>query len=190
MRAVVMRRFGGPDVLQIEDVPTPEPGPGEVLVRVGAVSINRSFDLRVREDGDDRGVSLPLVLGADPSGEIVALGSEVENYEVGDRVAVVRGGPGGKLVGVHRWGGYAEYLAAPVSTLVKIPAQLPFAEASVIVRHFPTALALAFTRAALKAGESVLVMGAAGALGSAPCCRSSKPRTATSSSPAATSSAK
>jgi NADPH:quinone reductase-like Zn-dependent oxidoreductase len=183
MRAVVLRRFGAPEVLQLEHVPAPTLVSGEVIVRTGAVTVNRSYDVKVREDGNARDVTLPLVLGADPSGEVVAVADDVGSLRPGDRVAVWRGASCGvcdrcqagteddclrkRLVGLQRWGGYAEFFSAPASTLQRIPHGLPFADASVIVRHFPTALALAFSRAGLKAGESVLVMGAAGALGSA-----------------------
>lgn len=183
MRAVVMRAFGGPDVLRLEQVETPAPAPGEVLVRVGAVTVNRSFDLKVREDGNGRGPMMPLVLGADPAGEVAVVGSGVDDLHIGDHVAVWRAAGCGeceacqrgdaddcrrkRMIGIHRWGGYAEYVSVPRSTLVAIPPELPFAEAAVVLRHFPTAIALAFRRAGLRAGESVLVMGAAGGLGSA-----------------------
>jgi NADPH:quinone reductase-like Zn-dependent oxidoreductase len=183
MRAVVMHEFGPPDVLRNEVVETPRPGPGEALVRIGAVTVNRSFDLRVREDGNNRDPVLPLVLGADPAGQVVAVGPDVSEVRVGDHVAVWRaaacracaacrrGDPDDcqrkRMVGIHRWGGYAQYAALPVETLQVIPKELGYAEAAVVLRHFPTALALAHARAGLQAGETVLVMGAAGGLGSA-----------------------
>ena len=68
MKAIVIREFGGPDVLRWEDVDTPTPALGEVLVAVHAVSVNRTLDLQVRQDGGNYGVTLPLVLGNDPSG--------------------------------------------------------------------------------------------------------------------------
>jgi NADPH2:quinone reductase len=183
MRAVVLRRFGAPDVLQVEDVPTPEPGAGEVLVEVHAVSVNRTLDVLVRHDGNNRGVRLPHVLGVDPSGVITAVGPGVEERKVGDRVAVVnlRCGTcrycladeeedcqtGGLHVGIQRWGGYAEYVSVTSAATVLVPDGLSFPEATVILRHFPTAFALA-RRAALMPGEWALVMGAAGSLGA--CC--------------------
>src|ERR671926_1564491 len=124
MRAIVMREFGGPDVLRLEDVPVPEPGAGEALVRVAAVTVNRSFDLKVREDGNGRDPLMPLVLGNDPAGEVVAVGPGVRELKVGDHVAAWRAMPCGhcercqreqpdhclykKMLGIHKWGGYAE----------------------------------------------------------------------------------
>src|SRR5258708_23980047 len=89
MRAVVLRSFGPPDVLRVEEVQTSDPGSGEVLIAVRAVSGNRTLDVLVRHDGNNRGVTLPLVLGVDPSGVVAAVGAGVHERRVGDRVAVV-----------------------------------------------------------------------------------------------------
>jgi NADPH:quinone reductase len=182
MKAVVIERFGPPEVLEYREVPTPQAGRGEVLIRVRAVTVNRTLDLAVRRDGDNRGVTLPLVLGTDPSGVVEAAGEGVTRIRVGDHVAVtgsVRCGtcpqcaagheedcskPG--HVGVHRWGGYAEYVVVPERNAVRLPRDLAFPEASVTVRHAPTAWNLLENKAELKPGETVLVMGASGALGS------------------------
>lgn len=182
MRAVVLREYGAPDVLHIEEVPTPQPGPGDVLLKVEAVSVNRTLDILVRQDGNNRGATPPLILGVDPSGTVVAVGERVTDRAVGDRVAVVNMRCGvckyclagaeedckvSLHLGIQRWGGYAEYVTVPANATAPIPAGLSAPEATVILRHFPTAFALA-RRAALEAGEWALVMGAAGALGA--CC--------------------
>ena len=157
MKAVLLTEFGGLDVLRLHDVPTPGPGRGEVLVRVHAVSVNRTWDLQVRQDGGGYPVTLPMVLGFDPSGVVEALGEGVELFALDDRVTVVRT--------VVEGGGAAEYIAAPADRTYRIPDAVSFAEASVVSRHFPMAYGLA-NQAQLQAGEWVLVMGAAGALGS------------------------
>ena len=88
MRAIVMESFGGPEVLKLAEVPAPDPAPDEVVVAVEAVSINRSFDLLVRRDGNDRNIVLPHVLGADPAGTVAEVGAAVTEFAPGDRVAV------------------------------------------------------------------------------------------------------
>src|SRR5580692_11440319 len=88
MKAVIFDRFGGPEVMEYRDVPTPEPGPGDVLVEVHAVTVNRALDIHVRETGDGRNPMLPLVLGVDPVGVIVRAGADVPQTRIGERVAV------------------------------------------------------------------------------------------------------
>jgi D-arabinose 1-dehydrogenase-like Zn-dependent alcohol dehydrogenase len=130
VKAVVFDQFGPAEVLQFRDVPDPIAGAGEVLVRVRACSVNRTVDIETREKGAGFGVALPHVSGADPCGEVVAVGSGVTSPHVGQRVAVSpmltcgacpmcrRGTENAclnlKLVGVHRHGGYAELVRAPV----------------------------------------------------------------------------
>jgi NADPH:quinone reductase-like Zn-dependent oxidoreductase len=184
MKAVVMRAFGGPEVLRLEDVPEPEPAAGEVKIAVRSVSINRSFDLGVRRDGNNRGVQPPLILGADPAGVVTAVGAGVTAFRPGDRVAVHSTVACGtcktclatnqtecsraRQIGVHRQGGYADYVCVPERNAHRIPGDLPFAVATIVVRHGPAAFQLIDDKARTKPGEWVLVMGAAGGLGS--CC--------------------
>jgi NADPH2:quinone reductase len=173
LKAIVIPEFGPASVMKLQEVPTPEPGPGEVLIKVHAVSVNRTLDIVVRAGKYARKVSLPLVPGVDPSGVIVKLGPGVTHRKVGDRVTVAlrlgseSGADAIRLLGVHAWGGYAEYVKARADGTTIVPDGLDFATATVISRHAPTAFHLLRDRAKLQAGEWVLVMGAAGGLGSA-----------------------
>jgi len=171
MKAVVFREFGPPEVMRLEDVPTPEPGPGEVLIRVHAVSVNRTLDLAVRAGTYAVAAALPHVLGVDPSGVVAAVGPGVTARTIGDRVvtrqilrpATATAGPA--LLGVHTWGGYAEYVKVPASATHPIPHGLDFVTATVVARHAPTALSMLRDVAKVAPGEWVLVMGASGGLG-------------------------
>jgi NADPH2:quinone reductase len=182
MKAVVLREFGGPNVLHVEDVETPVPAAGEVLVEVRSVSVNRTLDLVVRAGKYPSDIKLPLVLGVDPAGVVVAAGAGVADPPLGARVAIVSMIACGECqyckdgeeancaksrhIGLHRWGGYAEYVAVPAKNAYVIPDNVSFADATVITRHFPMAFNLLVNKAELKEGEWVLIMGAVGALGS------------------------
>jgi NADPH2:quinone reductase len=182
MKAIVLKEFGGPGILRLEEVPMPSPAAGEVLVKVHSVSVNRTLDLIVRQGNYPVKVQLPHVLGVDPAGVVAAIGEEVDNLKAGDRVAVLsfiacrkcrycsKGEEANCLssrhMGLHRWGGYAEYVAVPARNAFKLPGNISFAEGSVVTRHFPMAFNLLVSKADVKPGESVLVMGATGALGS------------------------
>ena len=182
MKAVTLREFGSADVLRMEDLPTPSPASGEVLIRVHSVSVNQTLDLKVREGSYRTDLRFPVVLGADPAGVIVDTGAGVPGDRCGERVSVVasircgecrfcRMGredscPRSKHLGLDRWGGYAEYVTVPVENVFTISDNLSFAEASVITRHFPTAINLLLNHGNLEENEWVLIMGAAGALGS------------------------
>ena len=171
VKAVVIREFGPPEVMRLEDVPTPSPGPDEVLIRVHAVSVNRTLDLAVRAGTYASRAALPHVLGVDPSGVVAAVGPAVTTRAVGDRVvtrqilrpATATAGP--MLLGVHAWGGYAEYVTVPASATHPIPDGLDFVTATVVARHGPTALSMLRDVARVARGEWVLVMGASGGLG-------------------------
>ena len=156
MRAIVVREFGGPEVLKLEEIPTPEPGPGEVLVKVHAASVNRSLDILVRQDLGGDGIKLPYTPGVDAAGEVAATGSGVTGMRPGDRVATA--------FGVQKGGAYAEYLTIAADQAYLIPEPLSYAQGGAIVRHFPMAFGLARS-AGLQRGDWLLVMGAAGALG-------------------------
>lgn len=173
MKAIVFREFGPPGVMRLEDVPDPTPGPGEVVIKVHAVSVNRTLDLYVRAGKYPRLPALPHVLGVDPSGVITAVGSGVTSRKVGDRVATTTrvtqatATEAPKLLGVQVWGGYAQYVKVPEWATHLVPDGVDFPAATVITRHAPTAFHLLRNRANVQPGEWVLVMGAAGGLGSA-----------------------
>ena len=182
MKAVTLREFGDADVMRIEQLPTPSPSAGEVLIEVHSVSVNQTLDIAVRAGTYRTDLRFPLVLGTDPAGVITATGADVPATRRGERVAVVASIRCGdcrfcrtgredscqrsKHMGLDRWGGYAEYVTVPVENVFPIPDNLSFAEASVVTRHFPTAINLLLNHARLEQGEWVLIMGAAGALGS------------------------
>jgi NADPH:quinone reductase-like Zn-dependent oxidoreductase len=184
MKAIVIEEFGGPDVLHMADVPEPVAARGEIVVKVHSVSVNRTLDCVVRAGQYPVAIQMPHVLGVDPSGEVVEVGPGVTNFKIGDRVSTisiipclrckqcVRGLEANCLhsqhLGLHRWGGYAEYVAVPERNAFKIPGTLTYSEATVITRHFPMAFNLLASKAVVRPREWVLVMGAAGALGS--CC--------------------
>lgn len=158
--------------MKLEEVPTPDPGPGEILVQVAAVSVNRTLDIIVRSGKYARPVKLPHVLGVDPTGTVVALGDGVKSRKLGDRVCISsRRMPRGKagamtMLGIDTWGGYAQYVCLPEDITACIPDALDFNTATVVARHAPLAFNLVRAKAALKEGDWALVMGAAGGLGS------------------------
>ena len=179
MKAVVQYSFGGPEVLELVEVPDPVPGPNEVVIEIHAVSVNRTLDLAVRAGTYVRRPRLPHVLGVDPSGVVTMVGREVTTRKPGDRVFVNLFVPTENpsaiymrevglvnLLGVDIWGGYAEKVAVPASNTHLIPDGLDFQQATVIARHGPTALNLVELRGSIKPGETMLVMGAAGGIGS------------------------
>ncbi len=149
MRAVLMRETGGPDVLRIEDVERPEPGKGEVRIRVRAASVN-AIDWKYRRGLVDK--QLPAVLGNDVSGTVEA--SRAEGFAEGDEV-----------FGIVTSGGYAEFAIAPAATLAKKPAGVSHEQAAAIPVAGLTAWQALFDRGGLESGQTALIAGAAGGVG-------------------------
>ena len=172
MKAIVIREFGPPSVMKLEEVPTPEPAQGEVLIKVHAVSVNRTLDCVVRAGKYARRVTLPLTPASIRPGDRQAwAGRERPQgrrscHGATARQSGQRRGFDPKF-GMHTWGGYAEYVAARADRTALVPEGLDFATATVVSRHAPTAFTLLREHGQTKAGEWVLVMGAAGGLGSA-----------------------
>lgn len=181
MKAAIFDVNGGPEVLRVADVPTPEPGAGEVLVRVRAAALNH-LDLFVRE-GLPIETPMPHIGGSDIAGEVAAVGAGVRGVEVGERVVVnpsigcghcewCRKGEEPlcvdyRIIGEHTQGGFAEYVAVPAANLYRIPEGFSFEEAAAAPLVFLTAWRGLISRGRLRAGEDVLVTGASGGVSTA-----------------------
>jgi NADPH:quinone reductase len=181
VKAVVIRSYGGPEVLEYLDWPDPEPGPRDVLISVHAVTVGRTLDVEVRRRGADFHATLPRILGSDPAGVVEAVGEEVTRVSVGERVVCtssVHCGECGycragltnacdnhEVVGVHRDGGYAELCAVPEHAVERVPGHVSFEQAASMGVSYPVAWNLLTTAGGLSAGQDVLVMGAGGGLG-------------------------
>ncbi len=156
MQAVRFHEVGGPEVLRIEDVERPEPGAGEVLVRVAASAYNAA-DNGMRGGFLPIPVQLPHVPGYDVSGTVVALGESVEGLAVGDAVV--------GFLPMERDGGAAEYVVSPAEALVTAPTSVPLADAAALPSVALTAWQALFDEGHLEAGQRVLVNGAGGVVG-------------------------
>ncbi|MEU9455870.1 zinc-binding dehydrogenase [Streptomyces sp. NPDC048277] len=152
MRAVEVREYGGPEVLKVVQAEIPEPGPGQVTIDAAYVGVNFA-DLKARAEGY-RVESLPFVPGLEVSGRIRAVGPGVEGLRPGQQVAALVDG-----------GAYAEVVVAETATVFPLPEGLDLRTAATLPIVLPTARALLHEVGRLRAGESVLVHGAAGGIG-------------------------
>jgi NADPH:quinone reductase-like Zn-dependent oxidoreductase len=185
MKAVLFRQHGGPEVLEYTDFPTPEPKPGEALVRLRAAALNR-MDVMVRNGWPGIKLKLPHINGADGAGEIVTFGdgtSETDGLETGDHVAINANlGCGtcefcldGKdnmcrnwhLLGETVRGTYAEYVSLPVKQLYRLPKDFDFHQAAATALVYQTAWHSLVKRGELKRDETVLIVGAGGGVNTA-----------------------
>jgi zinc-binding alcohol dehydrogenase/oxidoreductase len=167
MRAIRIHEDGGPEVLRYEDAPDPAPGPGEVLIRLRAASLNH-LDLWVRQGRPS--VLKPRILGADGAGVVAALGVDVGGFAPGDRVVINPGlahGPRITVLGEHTDGTHAELVAVPAANVYPVPDGLGFEEAAAFPLVFLTAYRMLVTKAQVAEGEWVLVWGAGGGVGTA-----------------------
>src|SRR5438067_5299556 len=159
MRAILVREFGGPEVLRLEDVPDPKPGPSEVVVRIRAAGVN-PVDAYIRSGTYARKPPLPYVPGSDGAGEIESVGAEVANIAAGDRVYIA--GYGNKPSGA---GTYAERAVCAALQIYRLPSRVSFAQGAALGVPYGTAYRALFQRAAARPGETVLVHGATGGVG-------------------------
>jgi NADPH:quinone reductase-like Zn-dependent oxidoreductase len=181
MKAVLFREHGGPVKLSYEDLPTPTPGPEDVLVRVKTCALNH-LDIWVRQGNPAYPMPLPHVSGSDVAGIVEQVGAHVDGVTVGQRVFL---SPGiscwrcdaclaGRdnfcrsyaLLGAMVHGGYAEYVKVPVRNVLPIPENLSFEQAAAFPLVSVTASHMLFALAGLQHGETVLIMGAGSGVGS------------------------
>jgi zinc-binding alcohol dehydrogenase/oxidoreductase len=166
VRAIRIHEDGGPEVLRLDEVEDPTPGPGEVLIRLRAAALNH-IDLWVRKGLPS--VPKPRILGSDGAGVVAALGEGVDAFREGQEVVINPGlGPdGAKIVGEHMDGTCAELIAIPAENVYPVPGGVSFEEAAAFPLAFETAYRMLKTRAGLREGEWVLVWGVGGGVGSA-----------------------
>lgn len=181
MKALCFHEYGGPEVLRCEDVPDPVAGPGQVLLNVKACSINH-LDVWVRRGIPGLKLELPHWGGSDIAGTIRESGHGVTGWEPGQRVVVDPGfnttedeftrrgedslSPGYKILGEHVRGGFAEMIAVPAGNIVPLPDEIDFPSAAAPLLVTLTAWRMLIHRARLRAGETVLVVGAGGGVNS------------------------
>ncbi len=191
MKTTLFRQHGGPEVLEYTDFPTPEPKPGEALVRLHAAALNR-MDVMVRNGWPGLKLELPHINGADGAGEIVSIvpsanfppsGGIEGGLGVGSRVVINANLGCGQcdyclsgwdnmcrnwhLLGETVRGTYAEYVCLPVRQLYKLPDDFDFHKAAAAALVYQTAWHSLITRGQLKAGETVLIVGAGGGVNTA-----------------------
>ena len=182
MKASVFSAYGDESVMRVEELPTPDPGEGQVLIRVRAVGVNH-VDLDIRAGVSRIPIEFPHVLGIELAGEIAAIGSGVQGWAVGDRVAphfqvscgacapCERGQQMHcarlEMFGIQRQGGYAEYVVAEARSLMRVPDRLSFASAASVQTTYGTAWHCLVNRGRVRVGETILVSAAGSGVGTA-----------------------
>ncbi|MBZ0291791.1 MAG: alcohol dehydrogenase catalytic domain-containing protein, partial [Anaerolineae bacterium] len=182
MKAAVITGHGGPEVIHVvDDLPVPEPGRNEVRVAIKAAALNR-LDLWVREGWPGLELHLPHIMCADGAGVVDAVGDGVSAFAPGDRVCIdptiidpnspalytgLENQSRIAILGEHTSGVAAEYAVLPERNLLKMPDHVSYAEAAAVGLVYLTAWHSLITRGGLRAGESVLIVGAGGGVNSA-----------------------
>lgn len=169
MKAFVLHQHGSVENLSFhESWPDPTPGLGTVVLAVKACALNY-HDLFTMRGMPGINVPLPIIIGIDIAGEIVALSTDVTEWEIGDRVLIDPfDTKQSKLVGEMMDGGLAEYVEVGTNTLIRLPDDISFADAAALPVAYGTAYRMMITRGQVRAGEKVLVLGASGGVGT--CC--------------------
>lgn len=182
MKATLFQKHGGPEVLEYTNFPIPEPKAGEVLIRLHAAALNR-MDVFVRNGWPGLKLELPHINGADGAGEVAQLGNEVTGFSIGERVVINPNFGCGNcefclngqdnmcsnwhLLGETIRGTYAEYVCVPERQLYKLPEAFDFHSAAAAALVYQTAWHSMVKRGAVKAGETVAIVGAGGGVNSA-----------------------
>jgi NADPH2:quinone reductase len=151
MRAIQITKTGGPEVLELVELPQPGPKAGEALVKIAASGVN-FIDTYLREGRYP--APLPFVPGQEAAGTVVALGEGVSEFAVGDRVAWA-----------HTRGAYAEFACVPVSALVRVPPEVSLDDAAAVLLQGMTAAYLVYSTYKIQPGDTVLVHAGAGGVG-------------------------
>jgi NADPH2:quinone reductase len=154
MKAIRVSQYGGPAVLKLEEVPTPSPGPNQILVRNRAVGVN-PVDTYLRSNTDNRGPKLPYTPGSDAAGVVEAIGAGVTGVKAGDRV----------YFGGSSTGAYAELSLCELAQVHPLPAEASFSQGAAVNVPYATAYHALFNRGHGRAGETVLVHGGSGGVG-------------------------
>ena len=182
MRALVFDEHGDLEKLHIADVPMPTPGPAEALVEVKAAALNH-LDLHTRRGIPGLKLPMPHIGGSDVAGVVAGIGSAVDQSWLGKRVVLNPALACGhcafclageqslcdtfKIMGEHTTGGFAEYITVPASNLYAIPDNVSFSDAASVPLAFQTAWRALIGQAQLRAGETVMVLGAGGGVATA-----------------------
>ena len=153
MKALLSHAPGGPEMLTVDELPDPSPGPGELLVRVRAAAINYP-DVLIIEDKYQFKPPRPFAPGGEIAGEVEAIGEGVTGWSAGDR-----------LIAVPGWGGLAEKIVIPARTAIPLPAERNFTDGAALLLTYATSIHALYDRGRLAAGETLLVLGAAGGVG-------------------------
>ena len=180
MKAAVIREFGDVEVLKYEDIETPKPKAGHILIKVLAAGVNR-FDHYIREGSVAPALPFPHILGADAAGEVAGLGEGVTGFETGERVIVMPGfptkeedygifpagtAPSFTLPGLGIWGSYAQYIEIPARFVLKDETGLAPEEAATLPMVLATAVRAVKVIGEVKAGDKLLVQAGASGSGS------------------------
>jgi NADPH:quinone reductase-like Zn-dependent oxidoreductase len=153
MKALLSHEPGGPETLRLTELADPVPGPGELLVRVRAAAVNYP-DVLIIEDKYQFKPPRPFAPGGEIAGEIEAVGEGVEGWKAGDR-----------LIAVPGWGGFSEKIVIPAKAGVPLPESRSFTDGAALLLTYATSIHALYDRGKLEAGQTLLVLGAAGGVG-------------------------